>query len=238
MKDKIPETGHGGHIGENDASQEIPAQLTVEIGGDDQGDRNTSREGALNLDAEKFGIPSSRKMMAMPFADEKALQSDLRQRPVPQDSSRSSPSGSTSIINPSSSDETTYPEGGLRAYSVVFGSFLALTACFGLMNSVGTFQTYLGANQLAGYSDSAVGWIFSLYIFVAFFCGLQIGPVFDAYGPRWLVLAGSVLLVSGVLGIASSTGESCTVICKDCYHSMLQLSALSIILNMKDGVHH
>lgn len=34
-----------------------------------------------------------------------------------------------------------------------------------------------------------------MYSFLVFFCGLQIGPVFDAKGPRLLILGGSVLTV-------------------------------------------
>ena len=102
--------------------------------------------------------------------------------------------------------EATYPEGGLRAYSVVFGSFCGMVAAFGLMNTVGTFQAYLSTHQLAHYSPSSIGWIFSLYVFLAFFCGIQIGPVFDAKGPRWLVVAGTMCLIVGVIGVAESAG--------------------------------
>ena len=100
----------------------------------------------------------------------------------------------------------TYPEGGLRAYLVVLGSFSGMVASFGLMNTIGTFQAYLSTHQLSDYSPSTVGWIFSLYIFLAFFCGVQIGPIFDSKGARLLVLSGSVCLVAGMMGVASSTG--------------------------------
>jgi hypothetical protein len=53
--------------------------------------------------------------------------------------------------------EPTYPEGGLRANLVVLGAFCAMLSCFGLMNTMGTLQTYLSRNQLAGYSESALG---------------------------------------------------------------------------------
>lgn len=59
-----------------------------------------------------------------------------------------------------------YPEGGLRAWSVVFGSFSGMLASFGLMNSIGVFQAYLSTHQLAQYSDGTVGWIFSLFVFL------------------------------------------------------------------------
>jgi hypothetical protein len=87
-----------------------------------------------------------------------------------------------------------YPEGGLVGWSCVLGSFLGLVAALGMMNSVGVFHSYLAENQLKGHSESTISWIFSMYIFLSFFCGLQIGPIFDAHGPKWLVLAGSILL--------------------------------------------
>ena len=105
-------------------------------------------------------------------------------------------------------DETLgFPEGGVRAWLVVLGSFSGMTASFGVLNSAGTFQVYLSMNQLADESPSAVGWIFSLYAFLTFFCGVQIGPIFDAYGPRWLVFAGTVCLVGGMFGAAESTSK-------------------------------
>jgi MFS family permease len=62
-------------------------------------------------------------------------------------------------------------------------------------------------NQLKDFSESSVGWIFSLYVFLSFFGGLQIGPVFDIKGPRMLLIAGSICLIAGVLlmGISTST---------------------------------
>lgn len=105
-------------------------------------------------------------------------------------------------------DTKSYPEGGLRAWLVVLGSFSGMTASFGIMNTVGTFQAYLSTHQLRSYSPSVVGWIFSLYVFLSFFCGVQIGPVFDAKGPRWIVVSGTVCLLAGMVGVAFSTGRS------------------------------
>ena len=103
-------------------------------------------------------------------------------------------------------DAKGYPEGGLRAWLVVLGSFSGMTASFGLMNTVGTFQAYLSTHQLASYPPSAIGWIFGLYVFLSFFCGVQIGPVFDAKGPRWIVVSGTMCLLAGMVGVACSTG--------------------------------
>ncbi|KXH61110.1 hypothetical protein CSAL01_05715 [Colletotrichum salicis] len=81
-------------------------------------------------------------------------------------------------------EEETCPEGGLRAWSVVLGSWLALFSALGIMNSIAIFQTYVATHQLKGYSEGTIGWIFSVYTFLCFFGGIYIGPVFDQYGPR------------------------------------------------------
>ncbi|KAK7425884.1 hypothetical protein QQZ08_007598 [Neonectria magnoliae] len=67
-----------------------------------------------------------------------------------------------------------YPEHGLKAYSVVFGAWLALFPASGLLNSTGIFQAYLARNQLSEYSESEIGWIFSVFAFLFFFGGLQV----------------------------------------------------------------
>ncbi|KAI9742281.1 MAG: hypothetical protein M1818_004181 [Claussenomyces sp. TS43310] len=120
------------------------------------------------------------------------------------------PIASCSIApEPSPEVATAYPEGGLQAWLVVWGSWCAMTAALGIANSVAVFQSYVLRNQLKTYDAGTVGWIFSLYAFLAFACGLVIGPVFDKHGPRWLVLAGSVgvslkywhfIIVFGVIG--------------------------------------
>ena len=103
--------------------------------------------------------------------------------------------------------EITYPEGGLRAWLVVLGSFCGMFAGFGYMNTIGVYQAYISKSQLADFSESSIGWIFSVYVFLSFGCGICIGPVFDAYGPRLLILAGSVCLVLSVFLLSISTGE-------------------------------
>ncbi|KAK3330980.1 riboflavin transporter MCH5 [Apodospora peruviana] len=98
-----------------------------------------------------------------------------------------------------------YPEGGVRAWLVVVGCWLALFASLGLMNILATFQTYVSTHQLATYSTSTVGWIFSVYTFVSFFLGIYIGPLFDKYGPRWLIIAGTLCLVLSLILMSISS---------------------------------
>ena len=63
--------------------------------------------------------------------------------------------------------ETEYPEGGLQAWLVVFGSWRVLCVSLGLMNTLGIFQAYISTHQLSTYSEGTIGWIFSIYTFMA-----------------------------------------------------------------------
>jgi len=107
--------------------------------------------------------------------------------------------------NPQNENESLYPEGGWKAWSVVLGSFLAMVTCFGIMNTIGTLQSHLATDTLSEYSQSDIGWIFGLYSFLCFFGGIQIGPIFDAFGPLWLLICGTVSLVAGMLLASIST---------------------------------
>ena len=108
----------------------------------------------------------------------------------------------------SAAEGETYPEGGIQAWLVVLGCWLALFSSLGLMNVLATFQTYVATHQLANYDAGTIGWIFSLYVFLAFFLGIYIGPIFDKYGPRWLIASGSVLLVLSLMLLSISFGAS------------------------------
>ncbi|KAJ5693176.1 hypothetical protein N7462_002599 [Penicillium macrosclerotiorum] len=110
-----------------------------------------------------------------------------------------------------------YPEGGLEAWLVVLGSFLGLFGSLGLVNTIGTFQAYIESHQLKDYSSGSIGWIFGMYAFLTFFCGVQIGPIFDARGPRLLVFAGSVCEMAMIVLLG---------FCTEYWHFMLVIGVL------------
>jgi MFS transporter len=101
-----------------------------------------------------------------------------------------------------------FPEGGLRAWLVVLGSWLASFGALGISNTMGTIHAYVSEHQLAEYSEGSIGWIFSLYMFLAFFCGIYIGPIFDRYGPKWLIAAGTVCVVTALMLLSICTRPS------------------------------
>lgn len=103
---------------------------------------------------------------------------------------------------------TSHPNCGLKAWGVVLGSWCALINCFGIMNSIGAFQEYLRSEELANYSDDQIGWIFGVYVFLTFLCGAFAGPIFDTYGPRWLLITGSAMQVLSMILLSVHHGKS------------------------------
>ncbi|PHH90506.1 hypothetical protein CDD83_3470 [Cordyceps sp. RAO-2017] len=97
-----------------------------------------------------------------------------------------------------------------------------MTAGLGLVNSTGIFEAYVSNTVLSSSSSNAVGWIFGIYVFVSYFCGVQIGPIFDARGPRQLMLLGSVCLLAGTFAVSQ---------CTEYYQFLLAFSILSGIGN-------
>ena len=93
----------------------------------------------------------------------------------------------------------TFPEGGTRAWIVVIGSFSIITGTFGLLSSVGLFQAYWQEHQLSAYTSRDIGWISAVNVFLNLFLGVQIGPLFDKHGPRYLVAVGSVVYVASLV---------------------------------------
>ena len=99
----------------------------------------------------------------------------------------------------------TFPEGGTRAWIVIFGSFCVIFGTFGLVSSAGLFLSYWKNNQLSTYSTGAVGWISAVNVFLTLFLGVQIGPLFDRHGPRWLLASGSLIYVVSLVVMGECT---------------------------------
>lgn len=131
----------------------------------------------------------------------------------------------------SAEDEDEYPDGGWRAWSVVLGAWCALISTFGIANTVGVFEEWLASHQLHEHPKSTVSWIFSLFMFFLYVAGVQVGmlvfsarftriasliyadilrlkgPIFDAYGTKYLLVPGSLGIVVSLMVMSVSTGQ-------------------------------
>lgn len=101
--------------------------------------------------------------------------------------------------------EITYPEGGRDAWLVVFGAWCGLTASLGIYNTAGIFEVVISEALLPEVSPSTLGWIFSVYAFVNWLCGVQVGPTFDAMGSRSLITGGTICTLIGIFSLSFCT---------------------------------
>ena len=97
------------------------------------------------------------------------------------------------------------PEGGLQGWLCVLAGFFGFFVSFGYINAIGILQTRFEQNELAGYSSSTIGWIGSIQVFLLNSGSIVIGPLFDWYGPRILVLVGTFMSVFGLMMMSLST---------------------------------
>ncbi|KAI0838429.1 MFS general substrate transporter [Hypoxylon sp. FL0890] len=98
-----------------------------------------------------------------------------------------------------------FPDGGLEAWLVVAGGFCALFSTFGLVNCVGVFVSYYVEGPLSNYSASTVSWITSTQVFMMSGLNAVMGRLFDRYGPRWLLIIGTLVYAFGMMMLSLST---------------------------------
>ncbi|TQV92910.1 monocarboxylate transporter [Cordyceps javanica] len=95
------------------------------------------------------------------------------------------------------------PDSGRRAWLVVLGGFINFTASFGLLNAFGTYESrYEESLQL---NTSTITWIGSAQMFVLFLSGIAIGPAFDKWGSRKLMLSGTFLCLVSFIACSFAT---------------------------------
>lgn len=97
-----------------------------------------------------------------------------------------------------------YPDGGLKAYTVLFGSFCGLVVCLGFINSIGVVQAYVSLHQLAHLPATTIAWIFAIYLCLAYGTGIFVGSFFDKKGAFWLLVLSTIFIFVGLMGTASS----------------------------------
>ncbi|KAF9887206.1 hypothetical protein FE257_010460 [Aspergillus nanangensis] len=121
------------------------------------------------------------------------------------------------ISPPSVASDSGFPEGGFKAWSVVLGAWCAMIPSMGLLNSLGVLHAWTSQHQLRDYSEADIGWIYGAYAFFLYLGGAQAGPIFDAYGPRYVMIPGSVGMLAALLCLSFS---------EEYYQIFLSFSAL------------
>ncbi|KAI5462042.1 major facilitator superfamily domain-containing protein [Mariannaea sp. PMI_226] len=134
------------------------------------------------------------------------------------------PIASDKTDNASKVQDSGPPDGGTTAWLVVLGSWCCSFCSPGWINSIGAFQEYYELGPLHNYSSSTIAWIPSLQLFFLFGLGPIVGRIFDSYGPRPLIIGGTILHVFGLMmaslaktyyqfllsqGVCSAIGVAC-----------------------------
>lgn len=100
---------------------------------------------------------------------------------------------------------TEFPDGGLQAWTVVFGSWVGLMPVLGIINTISSIHLYISKHQLAHDKVGSISWIFSLYTFLNLAIGIVAGAAFDVYGIKVVLLVGMILNCGGLYATAFST---------------------------------
>ncbi|XHF99861.1 hypothetical protein AWENTII_003345 [Aspergillus wentii] len=106
----------------------------------------------------------------------------------------------------------TPPNGGVKVWACVAGSFLLQFCSFGYVNACGIFQLYYQDVMLKDSSSSALAWITTIQVFLLFMLGPAIGKLIDVYGCRMLLPPFSTLAVFSVCMLS---------LCKEYWQVML-----------------
>ncbi|KXH43578.1 major facilitator superfamily transporter [Colletotrichum nymphaeae SA-01] len=97
----------------------------------------------------------------------------------------------------------TPPDGGARAWMVVFSTFLVVMNTWGVANSFGVFQPYF--TSVFSRPQSDVSWIGSFEVFLLFFVGTFTGRWTDMGFFRPLFIAGFFLVILGMVAASFCT---------------------------------
>ena len=108
----------------------------------------------------------------------------------------------------SRTENSGYPDGGREAWMVVIGAWCAMTPSMGLLNTLAVLEAWMTEHDLHDVPKTTAAWIFSSYTFFLYFCGAQVGPVFDGHDIRYLIVPGSMGIVASLLLLSFSRGMS------------------------------
>ncbi|PKS07137.1 hypothetical protein jhhlp_005737 [Lomentospora prolificans] len=153
--------------------------------------------GNLDSDPEKVLPVNPRESnLSLPGDEKKGLENDA----ASIDSGAEAPGPA-----PAGPPPMDFPDGGTKAWLVVLGGWCSLFCTFGLVNCIGVFQEYYVQDLLKGTNPSTISWILSIQVWMMTFPAFIFGRIFDAYGPRWLLIGGTFTYIFGLMMTSLST---------------------------------
>ncbi|KAF2179527.1 MFS general substrate transporter [Zopfia rhizophila CBS 207.26] len=141
-------------------------------------------KGTTSRQAHQPSIESSQEAQEPPLSKTKSATSAAIGRVASQLTTRS-------IVNPGPP-----PDGGVKAWTQVFCTWLAILNTWGFVNSFGAFQTYY--SSILPQDASTISWIGSVQAFLMFFLGTFSGRAFDAGLFRPIVIIGIIFQLVGI----------------------------------------
>ncbi|KXN87184.1 Riboflavin transporter MCH5 [Leucoagaricus sp. SymC.cos] len=123
---------------------------------------------------------------------------------------------SDKVASSTTSDTSTIPDGGIRAWSVVLGAFLTQFCTSGYICSFGVFQDYYTRVYLTAYSASAISWIGSIDTFLILAMGLIGGRLYDRGYVMSLLYGGAFLIALSlfILSLAKPNQYAVVLVCQ------------------------
>ncbi|KAH7926538.1 MFS general substrate transporter [Leucogyrophana mollusca] len=107
-----------------------------------------------------------------------------------------------------------FPEGGLRAWSVVFGAACLSFATFGWINSYGVFQAYYQENTFKSKSTSSIAWVGSIQYALVFVPAIFTGRILDLGYYNAPLAANSVFYIVSLFLVAECKSYWQVVLCQ------------------------
>lgn len=95
--------------------------------------------------------------------------------------------------------------GGVLAWLQVAAGFAIFFNTWGMISAFAVFQTYYESGHLFHASSSDISWIGSIQCFLLQAMGLVAGPIYDRGYLRQLLVAGSLLIVLGLMMLSLCT---------------------------------
>ncbi|KAE8378992.1 major facilitator superfamily domain-containing protein [Aspergillus bertholletiae] len=101
-------------------------------------------------------------------------------------------------------DTASIPDGGIKAWMQVVGTFFMFFNTWGVLNTFGSYQTYYETQKLFASSSSNISWIGSVQSSLLLVLGLITGPLYDAGYFYPLLFSGSFMIVLGQMMLSLS----------------------------------